>query len=341
MNDDTIDQPENIQVTDSPGDELAVPIATTEGDQQPEQRPDADAPETAQTDIDEVIPDSDAGGLASPEADQVSESEPFESAFAEPEVATTGQPESPILAPDSLPDSQVNVSEPLNIPEEDISEESLPADELHEDLAEDLAEELGPDSEAVEDAIVPDDGNGEESITVSAQELKPVIECLLFVAEEPLTLKVICKVLGTVPEEDVQRALETLIAEYDERGSGFEIREVAGGWRLSTRPQNHDFIRQYLKTRPSARLSLPALETLAVIAYKQPITVPEILEIRGVTSSSAIKTLLEKRLIITRGRKETVGRPMMYGTSREFLVQFGLKDLNELPSIEDFEDLSQ
>ncbi|NDD65431.1 MAG: SMC-Scp complex subunit ScpB, partial [Acidobacteria bacterium] len=158
---------------------------------------------------------------------------------------------------------------------------------------------------------------------------------------EPLSFKVICKVLGTVPEEEVQQSLDALIAEYDQRGSGLEIREVAGGWRISTRPQHHDFIRQYLKTRPSARLSLPALETLAVIAYKQPITVPEILEIRGVTSSSAIKTLLEKRLIVTKGRKETVGRPMMYGTSREFLIQFGLRDLTELPSIEDFEDLAQ
>ena len=119
-----------------------------------------------------------------------------------------------------------------------------------------------------------------------------------------------------------------------------EIREIAGGWRISTRPQYHEFIRQYLKSRPSARLSLPALETLAVVAYKQPITAPEILEIRGVTSSSAIKTLLEKRLIVTRGRKETVGRPMLYGTSKEFLIQFGLKDLSELPSIEDFEDLA-
>ena len=181
----------------------------------------------------------------------------------------------------------------------------------------------------------------EDSITATREEIKPVIECLLFVAEEPLPFKVICKVLGTVPEEEVRLALETLIHEFAERGSGLEIREVAGGWRISTRPQHHDFIRQYLKTRPSARLSLPALETLAVIAYKQPITIPEILEIRGVSSSSAIKTLLEKRLIVTRGRKETVGRPMMYGTSRDFLMQFGLRDLTELPSIEDFEDLAQ
>ena len=164
---------------------------------------------------------------------------------------------------------------------------------------------------------------------------------MLFVAEEPLPIKQLCKVLGGVDEADVVVALGELQSEYEERGSGLEIREIANGWRISTRPQFHDFIRKYLKTRPSARLSLPALETLAVIAYKQPITIPEILEIRGVTSSSSIKTLLEKRLIVTKGRKETVGRPMMYGTSKEFLMHFGLRDLTELPSMEDFEDLSQ
>jgi segregation and condensation protein B len=181
----------------------------------------------------------------------------------------------------------------------------------------------------------------EEVITATRGELKPAVEAILFVADEPLPFKQLCKVLGDVNEEDVKAALDELVAEYDARQSGLEFREIAGGWRISTRPQNHEFIRKYLKSRPTARLSLPALETLAVIAYKQPITVPEILEIRGVTSSSAIKTLLEKRLIVTKGRKETVGRPMMYGTSKEFLIQFGLKDLTELPSIEDFEDLAQ
>ncbi len=181
----------------------------------------------------------------------------------------------------------------------------------------------------------------EEQITATREELKPAIESLLFVADEPLPFKQLCKVMGDVPEEDVLAALHELGADYETRSSGLEVREIAGGWRISTRPQNHEFIRKYLKSRPSARLSLPALETLAVIAYKQPITIPEILEIRGVTSSSAIKTLLEKRLIVTKGRKETVGKPMLYGTSKEFLIQFGLKDLNELPSIEDFEDLSQ
>lgn len=181
----------------------------------------------------------------------------------------------------------------------------------------------------------------EEEITATRAELKPVIEALLFVADEPLPFKQLCKVLGEIPEAEVQAALTELAADYEARGSGLELREIAGGWRISTRPQHYEFIRKYLKSRPSARLSLPALETLAVIAYKQPITIPEILEIRGVSSSSAIKTLLEKRLIVTKGRKETVGRPMMYGTSKEFLLQFGLKDLTELPGIEDFEDLAQ
>jgi segregation and condensation protein B len=191
------------------------------------------------------------------------------------------------------------------------------------------------------DTVISSEEQEEEVITARREELKPVIEALLFVAEDPLPFKQICKLLGDVPEEDVEAALKELVSDYDAREGGLEIREIAGGWRISTRPQYHEFIRQYLKSRPSARLSLPALETLAVIAYKQPITAPEILEIRGVTSSSAIKTLLEKRLIVTRGRKETVGRPMLYGTSKEFLIQFGLKDLSELPSIEDFEDLAR
>ncbi len=181
----------------------------------------------------------------------------------------------------------------------------------------------------------------EDDIRATRDELKPVIEALLFVADEPLPFKQLCKVLGDLSEGEVYAALVQLMADYEARDSGLEVREIAGGWRISTRPQHHEFIRKYLKSRPSARLSLPALETLAVIAYKQPITIPEILEIRGVTSTSAIKTLLEKRLIVTKGRKETVGRPMMYGTSKEFLIQFGLKDLTELPSIEDFEDLAQ
>ncbi|HEY9436800.1 MAG TPA: SMC-Scp complex subunit ScpB [Blastocatellia bacterium] len=226
-----------------------------------------------------------------------------------------------------------------------IEDEFLAPGDEDDDEEEVMAISPEPPSEPTAESLngTPEDSSdaGDDEISATRDELKPVIEALLFVADEPLPFKQLCKILGDVPEEDVMWALSELVADYEKRESGLEAREIAGGWRISTRPQYHEFIRKYLKSRPSARLSLPALETLAVIAYKQPITIPEILEIRSVTSSSAVKTLLEKRLIVTKGRKETVGRPMMYGTSKEFLIQFGLKDLSELPSIEDFEDFAQ
>ena len=174
----------------------------------------------------------------------------------------------------------------------------------------------------------------------SPAELMALVEALIFVADEPITAKLLAEVLDE-ERESIEAAIEEVVREYAERGSGLQLREIAGGWQLATRTELHDEVRKFLRTRPSAKLSLASLETLAVIAYKQPVTVPEILEIRGVQSASAIKTLLDKRLIVAKGRKEAVGRPMMYGTSKEFLVQFGLKDLSELPSIEDFEDLVQ
>ncbi|MCP9493398.1 MAG: SMC-Scp complex subunit ScpB [Pyrinomonadaceae bacterium MAG19_C2-C3] len=177
------------------------------------------------------------------------------------------------------------------------------------------------------------------SQTHSIAELMAIIEALIFVSDEPLPPKRLAEVL-TEDRATIEMAIDELVKEFNERGSGLMLREIAGGWQLATRPEHHEHLRAFLKSQPSAKLSLPALETLAVIAYKQPVTVPEILEIRGVQSTSAIKTLLDKRLIISKGRKETVGRPMMYGTSKEFLMQFGLRDLTELPSIEDFEDLA-
>jgi segregation and condensation protein B len=173
----------------------------------------------------------------------------------------------------------------------------------------------------------------------SQAERAAVIEALIFVSDEPLTIKTIAEVL----KEDKQvigEAVAALAQEFNERNGGLQLREVAGGWQFATRPEYHEHVRAFLKTRPSAKLSIASLETLAVIAYRQPVTVPEILEIRGVQSPSAIKTLLDKKLIVAKGRKETVGRPMMYGTSKDFLLQFGLKDLSELPSVEDFHDLS-
>jgi segregation and condensation protein B len=174
----------------------------------------------------------------------------------------------------------------------------------------------------------------------SIAELTAMLEALIFVAEEPINAKILADVLEEETEL-VQSAIENLADEIAERNGGLQLREIGGGWQISTRTEFHEEIRKFLKTRPNAKLSLASLETLAVIAYKQPVTVPEILEIRGTQSTSAIKTLLDRRLIIAKGRKETVGKPMLYGTSKDFLLQFGLKDLSELPSIEDFEDLAQ
>lgn len=170
-------------------------------------------------------------------------------------------------------------------------------------------------------------------------ELVALVEALIFVSEEPIGARLLAEILRE-EKGAIHAAVEQLGAEYAERSSGLQIREIAGGYQIATRPEFHEEIRAFLKTRPSAKLSLASLETLAVIAYKQPVTVPEILEIRGVQSATSIKTLLDKRLIVAKGRKEAVGRPMQYGTSKEFLLQFGLKDLSELPSIEDFEDLA-
>lgn len=174
----------------------------------------------------------------------------------------------------------------------------------------------------------------------SLAELVSIIEALIFVADEPLAVKTLADVLAE-DRETIETAIEELEKEYERRKGGLQLRQIAGGWQISTRTEFHEEIRAFLKTRPNAKLSLAALETLAVIAYKQPATVPEILEIRGVQSASAIKTLLDKKLIVSKGRKETVGRPMQYGTSKDFLIQFGLRDLSELPSIEDFDDLVQ
>ena len=178
----------------------------------------------------------------------------------------------------------------------------------------------------------------EEKQPRDVADLSRAVEALIFVADEPISTRTLADVLGE-KRDLIESVVEELAESYDERGGGLQVRQIAGGWQISTRTEVHEDVRRFLKTRPSAKLSLASLETLAVIAYKQPVTVPEILEIRGVQSASAIKTLLEKRLIVTKGHKETVGRPMQYGTSKEFLIHFGLKDLNDLPSIEDFEDL--
>ncbi len=195
-----------------------------------------------------------------------------------------------------------------------------------------VAEELSLETER-------DEAYSSPQTVRSMPERIAVIEALIYVADEPLSAKSLAEVLKD-DQGVIEEAISSLAEEFNGRASGLHLREVAGGWQFATRPEYHEYVRSFLKSRPSAKLSLASLETLAVIAYKQPITVPEILDIRGVQSPSSIKTLLDKKLIVAKGRKDTVGRPMMYGTSREFLIQFGLKDLSELPSIEDFQDLA-
>jgi segregation and condensation protein B len=216
------------------------------------------------------------------------------------------------------------------------SDETLDEAALNEEASRELEALVAAESTAVEEA------ESDESPGYAVQneaERIAIIEALIFVSEEPLSSKTIADVLKE-DREVIDKAIAELEREFNGRNGGLQLREVAGGWQFATRAEHHEHVRAFLKSRPSAKLSIASLETLAVIAYKQPVTVPEILEIRGVQSPSSIKTLLDKKLIVAKGRKDTVGRPMLYGTSKEFLMQFGLKDLTELPSVEDFQDLA-
>jgi segregation and condensation protein B len=178
-------------------------------------------------------------------------------------------------------------------------------------------------------------------VTMTPEELRSALEAIIYVADEPATLDQIAGALG-IEKTEARTALDLLVASYAAEDRGVEIRKVAGGWKMYTKPQHHDLVRKFIKSlRPPLRLTMPALETLAVIAYKQPITGPEIQEIRGVSCAGVIKTLLEKRLITTAGRKEVIGRPILYRSSKEFLMRFGLSDVDELPSLKEFEQLAQ
>jgi segregation and condensation protein B len=179
-----------------------------------------------------------------------------------------------------------------------------------------------------------------EPVTIEDAKLKAVLEAIIYVTDEPLSLDQICAGLE-LPRERIMEVLEQLANDYERSDRGLTIREVAGGFKMSTKPEHHEAVRRFVKNlNPPLKLSLPALETLAVIAYKQPITAPEIMEIRGVQGAGVLKTLLDRKLIGTAGRKQVVGKPILYKTTREFLVQFGLKDVGELPSLKEFQDLA-
>jgi len=180
------------------------------------------------------------------------------------------------------------------------------------------------------------------AVTMTAAELKPILEALIYVAEEPIAEATLVTLLGKEHQEAIREGLRLLQAHYQSADCGLEIKEVAGGYKIATKAEHHDWVRKYVKHHtPPTKLSLASLETLAVIAYRQPITVPEIQEVRGVNAVSVLKTLLDKKLITTSGRKNVIGRPILYRTTKEFLVHFGLKNLDELPSLEEFEDLAR
>ena len=169
-------------------------------------------------------------------------------------------------------------------------------------------------------------------------DLKPIIEALIFASPEPVTLKALCKLLDTEPKEDVEAAIAGLRQDY-ERPGGLQVVEVAGGFQIVTRPEFHEWVRRLFHERTTSKLSVASLETLAVIAYRQPVTAPEIAEIRGVNTAGVLGTLVDRKLIKIVGRKQVVGRPFMYGTTREFLERFGLNDIIDLPKVEDMSEL--
>jgi len=170
--------------------------------------------------------------------------------------------------------------------------------------------------------------------------MQAVMEAIIYVADDPVKAEQFKEVFPEEGLDEIEEALKNLVDSFNARPGGMMIREVAGGYRMTTRPEHHERIRAYLKTRPNAKLSMAALETLAVIAYKQPVTLAEVLAIRGKKSSTALQTLLERKLVAILGRKQVVGRPILYGTSREFLIHFGLRNLSDLPTLEEFAQMA-
>ncbi|MEO7142803.1 MAG: SMC-Scp complex subunit ScpB [Bryobacteraceae bacterium] len=209
-------------------------------------------------------------------------------------------------------------------------------EELEETLQTDATEESAAESAPIAEAVAEEAAPAGDDAT-----LKAVLEAVIYVTDEPLGAWQIAGGLGQ-PLERVKRLLDELAADYTRPERGLTVRELAGGYKMSTKPEHHEAVRAFVKNLiPPFKLSLAALETLAVIAYKQPITAPEIMEIRGVQGAGVLKTLIDRKLIATCGRKSVVGKPILYKTTKDFLIQFGLKDLAELPTMKEFEELGR
>ncbi len=206
--------------------------------------------------------------------------------------------------------------------------------------ASDGSGESSPEGLSAEE-LLPNQPDAASANELKDAKLKAVLEAIIYITDEPLTLEQISTAIEQ-PLERVADLLDQLAADYEDPSRGLSIREVAGGYKMATKPEHHEEVRRFVKNlNPPLKLSLPALETLAVIAYKQPITAPEIMEIRGVQGAGVLKTLLDRKLIAAGGRKQVIGKPILYKTTREFLVQFGLKDLNELPTLKEFQEIGR
>ncbi|MGI8959382.1 MAG: SMC-Scp complex subunit ScpB [Bryobacteraceae bacterium] len=215
-------------------------------------------------------------------------------------------------------------------------------DESNIASTDETARESGSDEAATErELLISETMPQPDSSTNSPATLKAVIEAAIYITDEPLTPEQIASAVEQ-PTDRVKEILNQLVTEYAAPDRGLSIRELAGGYKMATKPEHHESIRRFVKNlQPSLKLSLPALETLAVIAYKQPITAPEVMEIRGVQGAGVLKTLLDRKLIAAAGRKDVLGKPILYKTTREFLIQFGLSSLAELPTLKEFEELGR
>ncbi|MGE5357941.1 MAG: SMC-Scp complex subunit ScpB [Bacteroidales bacterium] len=286
---------------------------------------DATAAEAAETrNADGQGEDTTLAGAAHPRED-VGDA-PRQTPVDEPPVQEPPSGEPPVEEP---PPDEPDLDTPGDAPVEE-PEDPPPAGDPGDEPP---AEEPGDQPPALSE---PSESNA--PARVADPQLKAIIEALIFASPDPLTPKMLFKLLESEPKEDVQLAVESLRADYDRPG-GLQLVEIANGYQIVTRAEMHEWVRRLFHERKTQKLSVQALETLAVIAYKQPITAPEIGEIRGVNTGGVINTLLERHLIKISGRKAVVGRPFLYSTTREFLIRFGLKDLGDLPKVEDLADV--
>jgi segregation and condensation protein B len=290
---------------------------------------------------------------SAPEENAASQQHPaHEESAAAPEENSTAEAQSPEehAAEDSAPVTPDAIAPEAIAPEADAPEAtgSDPAaatgdaptdDRPSDDRLPDGAPDDGSEPAASLEILLSPEEAEPVPVAISDEHLQAILECVVYVAEDPLTLAQIVSALSQ-PVDRVEGLLRKLIDEFEKPGHGIGIREVAGGYKMATKAEHHEAVRSFVKSlKPPLKLSLPALETLAVIAYKQPVTSPEIMEIRGVQGAGVLKTLLDRKLIAGAGRKNVIGKPILYKTTKEFLIQFGLKDIAELPSIKEFEEI--